>query len=103
MSLSHRHNRMPCMPMFRPLVLALALTVIQFPPPAVDIGKRAAPEWLVPYREAAGRLIGEATASDFAWQRLALLGDTYGNRLSGSANLEAAIRWAVDEMKRDGL
>src|SRR5881394_1320487 len=41
--------------------------------------------------------------SDFAWQRLALLGDTFGNRLSGSPNLDAAIAWAVAEMKKDGL
>ncbi len=89
------------MPMLRPLVFALLLA--QFPPPAVDVPKRAAVSWLDPYRDAASRLTGEAMASDFAWQRLALLGDTFGNRLSGSPNLEAAIKWAVDEMKKDGL
>jgi carboxypeptidase Q len=89
------------MPILRPL--ALALLLCQFPPPAVDVPKRAAPEWLAPYRDATSRLMGEALASDAAWQRLALVGDTYGHRLSGSPNLEAAIRWAVDEMKRDGL
>jgi carboxypeptidase Q len=31
------------------------------------------------------------------------LTDTIGNRLSGSAALDRAIAWAVDEMKRDGL
>ncbi len=87
--------------MLRPLVFALLLA--QFPPPAVDVPKRAAVSWLDPYRDAASRLTGEAMASDFAWQRLALLGDTFGNRLSGSPNLEAAIKWAVDEMKKDGL
>src|SRR5829696_5245871 len=95
----------------RPFALALLLlpTVAvtnaggQFPPPAVDVPKRAAPQWLAPYRDASSRLIGEALSSDAAWQRLAYLGDTYGHRLSGSPNLEAAIRWAVDEMKRDGL
>jgi carboxypeptidase Q len=89
------------MPILRPL--ALVLLIAQFPPPAVDVPKRAAPEWLAPYRDATARLMGEAVASDAAWQRLAYLGDTYGHRLSGSPNLEAAIRWAVDEMKRDGL
>ena len=58
---------------------------------------------MAPYRDAASRLIGAALASDAAWQRLAYLGDTFGNRLSGSPNLDAAIRWAVDEMKKDGL
>ena len=89
------------MPILRPLALALLLS--QFPPPAVDVPKRATPQWLAPYRDATSRLIGEAVASDAAWQRLAYLGDTYGHRLSGSPNLEAAIRWAVEEMKRDGL
>jgi carboxypeptidase Q len=83
--------------------LAIALLVLQFPPPSVDVPKRARPEWLAPYRDAASRLIGEAVATDAAWQRLAYLGDTYGHRLSGSPNLEAAIRWALEEMKRDGL
>jgi carboxypeptidase Q len=89
------------MPILRPLVLVLLIS--QFPPPAVDVPKRAAPEWLAPYRDATSRLMGEAVATDAAWQRLAYLGDTYGHRLSGSPNLEAAIRWAVEEMKRDGL
>ena len=31
------------------------------------------------------------------------MGDTFGHRLSGSRNLEAAIGWAVEEMKSDGL
>jgi carboxypeptidase Q len=84
-------------------VLAFAFILAQFPPPAVDVPKRGGVAWLDPYRDAASRLMGEALASDFAWQRLALLGDTFGNRLSGSPNLEAAITWAVDEMKKDGL
>ena len=90
------------MPILRPLALALVVC-LQFPPPAVDMPKRDAPAWLAPYREPASRLIGEAVASDAAWQRLAYLGDTFGPRLSGSPNLEAAIKWAVEEMKRDGL
>ena len=59
--------------------------------------------WLDPHRDAASRLLGEALASDFAWQRLAELGDTYGHRLSGSKALEDAIDWAVMQMKKDGL
>src|SRR6478672_8097416 len=89
------------MPIFR--LLALALLFFQFPPPSVDVPRNASPAWLSPYRDASSRLIGEAVSSDAAWQRLAYLGDTFGNRLSGSPNLEAAIRWAVDEMKKDGL
>jgi carboxypeptidase Q len=63
----------------------------------------SSPSWLEVYREPAARLIGEATSSTFAWQRLAVLTDSIGNRLSGSAALERAILWAVEEMKRDGL
>src|SRR4051812_19156808 len=59
--------------------------------------------WLDRYREPAARLIGESMSSTFAWDRLALLGDTFGNRLSGSPSLDAAIQWAAAEMKKDGL
>ena len=75
----------------------------QFPAPAVDTRRTLSPDWVSPYREPAARLIGESIATDAAWQRLAYLSDTFGSRLSGSPNLDAAIRWAVDEMKRDGL
>lgn len=55
------------------------------------------------YRPTASRLIAEAQVNDFGWNRLAELTDTYGHRLSGSANLEHAIQWALAEMKKDGL
>lgn len=59
--------------------------------------------WIDAYRPAAQRLIAESQASDFAWQRLAEVTDTYGPRLSGSIGLERAIDWAVETMKKDGL
>src|SRR5512134_1080405 len=59
--------------------------------------------WLDPYRDPAARLIAESLSSAFAWERLALLGDTFGHRLSGSEGLENAIQWAVAEMKTDSL
>jgi carboxypeptidase Q len=59
--------------------------------------------WLDPYRPIAARILTEAQANDFAWNRLAELTDTFGNRLSGSETLEKAIDWAVSEMKKDGL
>jgi carboxypeptidase Q len=61
------------------------------------------PAWLDAYRPRAARLIAEATRDDFAWQRLAVLTDTVGHRLSGSPQLDRAIAWAVAELKRDGL
>ena len=59
--------------------------------------------WLDAYREPAARLIGEALGGRFAWERLAFIGDTFGHRLSGSQALEDTIKWAVEEMKKDGL
>ena len=59
--------------------------------------------WLDPHRANADRLIKEAQADQFAWNRLAELTDTYGNRLAGSDNLNRAIAWAVEAMKKDGL
>ena len=90
--------------MFKPLRVLVLLAVL----PASSITARhAAPSadtpWLDPYREPASRLIGEAMSSPFAWNRLALIGDTFGHRLSGSRALEDAIQWAVAEMKKDGL
>jgi len=59
--------------------------------------------WIDAYREPARRLIEESTSTRFAWERLAELGDTFGHRLSGSKSLEAAIQWAAEQMKKDGL
>jgi len=64
----------------------------------------AQPEsWIDAYRPNANRLIQESTSSQFAWDRLAELTDTYGNRISGSENLNRAIAWAVEAMRKDGL
>lgn len=61
------------------------------------------PAWLEAYRDPAARLIGEAVGSTFAWNRLAVLTDTIGNRLSGTPALDRAIQWALAEMNKDGL
>ncbi len=55
------------------------------------------------YRSTADRMIAAALRDSSAWNRLALLTDKFGNRLSGSASLEAAIDWIIAEMKKDGL
>jgi carboxypeptidase Q len=85
----------------RAVLLVLLPTALLAGSPAAPSGSAAA--WLDPYRDPSSRLIGEALSSSFAWDRLALLSDTFGNRLSGSLSLEAAIQWAVTEMKKDGL
>jgi carboxypeptidase Q len=55
------------------------------------------------YREPVARLVAAATADRSAWERLAVLTDTFGHRLSGSQALEDAIAWAAEQMKRDGF
>ncbi|HEY0728669.1 MAG TPA: M28 family peptidase, partial [Pyrinomonadaceae bacterium] len=55
------------------------------------------------YRAPAGRIIGAALTNNTAYTRLGHLTDRIGHRLSGSANLERAIAWAIAEMKKDGL
>jgi carboxypeptidase Q len=77
------------------LVTLLSLTALT--PTAQDAA------WLEPYRDPAAKLIAESLSGRFAWERLALLGDTFGHRLSGSDALASAIAWAVAEMKKDGL
>jgi carboxypeptidase Q len=84
-------------------VTAVAVLFALFAAAAAAQGPVLAASWLAPYRDVAARLMKAATADDFAWHRLAELTDTFGHRLSGSANLAGAIDWAVDAMKKDGL
>jgi len=73
-----------------PLVAAAALST-GGPPRADD-------------RPTAGQRILEAARSDSrAYEKLAWLTDRIGHRLSGSANLERAVTWAAEELRRDGL
>ena len=69
----------------------------------VSSSAQGRPAWLDPYRENADKLIKAATADQFAWDRVAELTDTYGQRISGSENLNRAIAWAAETMKTDGL
>ena len=49
------------------------------------------PAWVSDYKTTAARLIDEATRDQFAWNRLALLTDTVGHRLSGSPQLDPIL------------
>src|SRR5687768_16095942 len=69
----------------------------------IQVSAQSQTSWLEPYRANAGKLIAAANADQFAWDRLAELTDTYGQRLSGSENLNRAIAWAVETMKKDRL
>jgi len=87
-----------------PFLLLAATTINAQRAPAAHLDPPSnGPAWLEAYRPAASRLVGEAVSSTFAWDRLAVLTDTIGNRLSGSPALDRAIQWAVAEMSRDGL
>ncbi len=55
------------------------------------------------YRGVADRIIDAALADSSAYERLALLVDKFGHRFSGSDNLERALDWILEEMRRDGL
>lgn len=59
--------------------------------------------WLDALRADAARLIQLATRDDFAWQRLATLTDTFGNRPPASENMARAVAWAAETMRADGL
>ena len=83
--------------MLRRATAAFLLSVV------LIVSAAAQTSWLEPYRANAGKLIAAAAADQFAWDRLAELTDTYGQRLSGSDNLNRAIAWAVETMKKDGL
>ncbi|HJQ98112.1 MAG TPA: hypothetical protein VJ826_07330, partial [Candidatus Polarisedimenticolaceae bacterium] len=48
------------------------------------------------------QLIAAGLSSDGAYRKLAHLTDRIGPRLSGSENLEKAVRWTEEEMRRDG-
>jgi hypothetical protein len=49
------------------------------------------------------RIVEAGLRGDGAYRKLAWLSDRIGPRLSGSENLEKAVLWCAEEMKRDGL
>ncbi len=54
------------------------------------------------YRGVAERIIRETLAENEAYKKLTELCDDVGHRLSGSANLDRALEWAVTTLKEDG-
>jgi carboxypeptidase Q len=55
------------------------------------------------YRATTDSIIAAALSDSAAYDRVALLTDKFGHRLSGSASLEQALDWIIEEMRRDGL
>jgi carboxypeptidase Q len=76
-------------------------------PPAGASGKTSSPRSADtaadPLARLAALLIGEESVSGGAYAKLEWLTDRIGPRLSGSANAEAAVSWALKELRRDGL
>src|SRR5688572_25224835 len=92
------------MPTRRPLRVALLVMTAFAAPVTLASTQTPAPGyWATGLREDAARLIKAATADDVAWQRLAVMTDTFPGRLSGSESLARAIDWAVETMKADGF
>ena len=48
-------------------------------------------------------LLARGEAQTEAWEELVELCDDIGPRLSGSKNLDRAVRWAAKRMQEDGL
>ena len=55
------------------------------------------------YQKIANDIIEASLSDSLTYSRLAYLCDTFGPRLSGSTNLENAIDWILEAMKKDGL
>ncbi len=79
----------------RALVATCAVFLAAAPLSAQSVSSR--------YKSVAERIIAEAMRDSAAWNRIALLTETHGHRLSGSPALERAIDWMLVKMKEDGL
>jgi carboxypeptidase Q len=87
----------------RRVVVAAVVSVLDLhPSPEGRAAGRPAP-WIEEYRPVAERLLAFARSDRLAWERLAELTDTFGHRLSGSPQLEGALRWAAGRMREDGF
>jgi len=85
---------------FALVVLAIASGWLPTPiaaqaPPAASIAEH--------YHSVADSLVAAALSDSTGYRRLEQLVDTFGNRPSGSAQLEGAIDWVLAHMKSDGL
>lgn len=58
---------------------------------------------LAAYRETVERIVHETLRCNDAWQKMEELCDGIGHRLSGSPQLEKAIDWSLETMRKDGL
>lgn len=74
------------------------------PSPADSSQGAASPEVAFsPDSAAIGRILAAAQTNTHGLTRLAYLCDAYGARPSGGTNLELAIDWALNELRKDGF
>jgi carboxypeptidase Q len=84
--------------------LIAAGTVLSFPLDAVAQGPpQQAPALPAELAANLARLRDAALASDYAWRQVAHLTENIGPRLSGSPQVEAAVNYVADELRRLGL
>lgn len=58
---------------------------------------------LEPFIETASRLIGAALIDRSAWNKLAMLCDSFGHRMNGSPGQKLATEWALETMRAEGI
>src|ERR1043166_2458349 len=100
--LIHRPLQMPFISLRRAASLAGALFFLLVGL-AASAGAQTGPTITAAIRENADRLIDAASRDTAAYDRLAILTDRFGPRLSGSKPLEDALDWILAQMRQDGL
>ena len=83
----------------------LSLAALMLAAPVSEAGRKKAkntPKQPEDYQPIAAEIVGQATVSTVAYERLVELCDGIGHRLSGSAALDKAIKWAAETMEKDG-
>lgn len=83
----------------RPLLCLLLLVPLTLSPRAA----LADNDLTASYRAVAGRIIGAALTDEEGWEKLTYLTTVIGHRLSGSPQLDEAIAWATETMRKEGM
>lgn len=89
--------------LIRPAAAVATLTVV-IPFSVLSAQEKSATSALAEqYNNAADRIIHAALRDSSAYDRLTQLVDRFGSRFSGSASLEDALDWIMEQMEEDGL
>lgn len=81
-------------------ILTLGCATAPQPTPATQVG--AGLIELSTYQKSVARITQEMTSNQRAYAKMVELCDGIGHRLTGSKNLEKAVKWAVALMKKEG-